>query len=135
MFYSCKKSESNLYLEYASPSLIYVLSNDTLKIINIQTEYDNPVSAVPSNTKFVESFKVLSEKEMEILKEEVLKSGIFELQKYQFGASEGERYYPYTLKVEMGNKSTSILYRSNPQFESSPKEMDIIIKKVDELSK
>ncbi|MCP4437983.1 MAG: hypothetical protein GY810_03485 [Aureispira sp.] len=77
----------------------------------------------------------LSEEQLKDLAQKVKDSGFLDLEKEVYGADENQRYYPYSIKVEMDCKTKEVLHRSNPEYEGAPEQFKIVEKAMFELTK
>jgi len=118
---NCKSStqSNDIFVEYQSPTQHLIITDDSCKIDITSYEYDNMTSDVPSGSS-VSTHNFVFDKEMLNKLMEVFEtSGFFDL-KLEYGAPETERYYPYSINFQSSTKKHSVLFRSNPSFESAP---------------
>jgi len=82
---------------------------------------DQPMVATPDSISTQQMMKdvVLSKEQVGKLKQTVEESGFMELND-TYGAPEEQRYYPYNLKVKIGEREKEVLFPSTPSFESEP---------------
>jgi hypothetical protein len=94
------------------------------KITKVKTEHhfnDDNFSSVPDSTSThkLKDGIVLSDSLNNELKKLLDNKQFWELEDI-YGASENSRYYPYTISAINGEKSKTVVFRSNPSFGLAP---------------
>ncbi|GIX43524.1 MAG: hypothetical protein KatS3mg129_3257 [Leptospiraceae bacterium] len=114
-------------IEYYNYKTRIFIENNHLTIQKKEYEYDNPVSPVPSKITTKKYEKNISTKNLIDLLKSFKENNFFNL-KQEYGAPEGQRFYPIyikiTIKEKMNNQSISkeVIFRSNPMYSAPPKE-------------
>jgi len=102
---------------YESYNQKVTIKNNNFTIVATDYTYDNPVSATPSGSSsrvVAENVPLTAENQKKL--EEAYKTDEFFLLSDTLGAPEGERYYPETISVKVGNREKTVFYRSNPAY-------------------
>ncbi|MDD3626402.1 MAG: hypothetical protein PHV06_03710 [bacterium] len=140
-----KKSESeeNIYIKYQYSSEI---KNDRIEVNNEKLTYsyvdENRLDDLPeileqrpywTSDDMITIEKDLSDSQIKELKE-IINSGFFNLNDIEGMKEEGERYYPYTISVNVGERSKTVEYRSNPQADKMPDVFEKLLNKLYSLT-
>jgi hypothetical protein len=112
--------KEGFFIEYSAAAKTITINDTIVTLTEYIDDYDNPVSAVPSSRKEVSKKTSISRKRMVKLMSDIRASGFMKLQSKFYGASEQERYYPYTIKVRMDCIGKEVIYRSNPSTPAAP---------------
>jgi hypothetical protein len=107
--------ESAFHANYSSTSSRISVDGLALTVVRLEHEYENPISAVPSRTEAHTKTVMLASKDLMPLKEAIRSSGFLALPAF-CGAPEGERHYPYSIRVQIDGQAHEVVYRSNPSF-------------------
>lgn len=144
VLFGCSKQEKNDVKPQAGLiSAVYKSWNEEIRVdgkamtlVHTKTEheFDNPTSSVPSRSKVV---KVVDAKvdaaQLAGLEKAIRDSGFLQL-KDRYGAEEGQRYYPYSIRVELRDATKQVEHRSNPSFEGPPEAFDRVTQALRALS-
>jgi hypothetical protein len=129
--------KAGFYLEYTSSNKTITIDGINITVQEWIEQYDNPVSSTPSSRKEVVKNSTVTVSQTNELKEMIKKKGGFmSLPKNEYGASASERFYPYTITVNVNGKKKKVLYRSNPapETEKCPKAFSDLEKLVNQLA-
>lgn len=75
----------------------------------------------------------LTDREINDLIELIHQTGFLQLDKSYGGASERQRFYPYSLMVQLGNEKKEVTYQSYPGSTPAPEAFQILANKLHEL--
>ncbi len=132
-----KTVKSEIHLSYSTPWLgVDWDGGQSLELTKIEYEYDNPVSATPSDSSISQLKMALSAAEAQDLRDFIINNAdaFFSLES-EYGALEKERHYPFTLEIDCKGKRKLVLYRSNPSFAGPPEIFSDFEKKILEVLK
>jgi len=127
MVSACQTQVPSGFVHYTSAFEEIKVTPDSLFHTIITSEYDNPVSSVPSSsTSKTNAYKIENYQFTEV-QQYIENAGFWNLND-AFGAPENERYYPYEISVKWGDKTKKALYRSSPGAEAAPSEFQNVVK-------
>lgn len=131
-----KVREEDFYLEYTSSTKTVIIKGNAMTVQEWVEQYDNPVSSMPSARKEIKKTVNISAGDISRLKSTIKANGFMSLPKTEYGAAQGDRYYPYTISVVLNGKQKKILYKSNPspETEQAPKAFSELEKQVNEMT-
>ncbi len=115
----------SMYLEYSTPFNSIQIQNGLLIFSEISEEFDNPISAIPTNRSVQTRTIIMSDEELKQILEYIENLGFMSLEN-EYGAPQKERHYPYSIKLKLNNVSKEVIYRSNPQYDHEPEEFRAI---------
>ena len=134
----------DLYVKYNYSS---EFKSDTIIIKNNKLSFtyvdENSLPATPmvveqrpywTEKNLKTSEKSLTDKDVNELKELIITSGFFKLNKLEGVTDENQRYYPYFITVKLGDKTKEVEYRSNPEGPSMPKAFSSVLDKLYNLT-
>jgi hypothetical protein len=127
------KNQSVLILNYTSPGQTVTIKGNSVDYSLISYHYKNQVSDTPDSVKTKELHKTLSDQVLSDLKKEIRTSG-FMLLKESYGAPENERYYAYSLSIQLGNQKKKVIFRSNPSYRPAPEAFSKLEKTIKDIT-
>jgi hypothetical protein len=123
---------SDFYFSYSTSRVSVDIKDGIIYHHTFKEKFDNPVSATPSSTEKISRRAPLSESNKYKLIKSIQDNKFFKLKK-SYGAPKKERYYPYTLEIQIGKQRNKVIHRSNPSYDSSPPEFTNIIKDLNSI--
>ncbi|MBL8018323.1 MAG: hypothetical protein JNM27_01540 [Leptospirales bacterium] len=124
---------NRIHVSYSSSTTRIVVEDSMLIVTRLEQEFANPVSPVPSSTKATSMQGGLTGDQITRLRNTIQKNGFLGLNA-TYGAPEGQRFYPYRIELNIDGQAKSVLYRSNPAYESAPKPFSELESLLNELT-
>ncbi|MCX7024547.1 MAG: hypothetical protein NT080_07995 [Spirochaetes bacterium] len=115
-------SDEPMSLEYAAPEIrIFWSGGRGMDVTHIIYSYDSPIADTPSGQRNEDFIVALDGSQAAALRKAVMADAdAFFAMNDWYGAPAGQRYYPYSLTIQIGERSKTVLYRSNPGYDEPP---------------
>ena len=117
----CEETMQDFSIDYKSHTSHIQIVNKLTNYTETKHKYSNPTSSTPSGSTVQKRVnnKMLTDTQAKDLLAFIQTSG-FEALKTEYGAPTNQRYYPYSITINLGNRTKEVIFRSNPSYEKKP---------------